>query len=90
VADHLDVDRLYIDGRFSDGPDADRGGYDILGYWSRSGIAAAVKSPDDDDLPPMPGPAYGDSIGAMTIAGGISAALLHRARTRSATGCSVW
>ena len=66
------------------GPDADRGGYDILGYWSRSGIAAAVKSPDDDDLPPMPGPAYGDSIGAMTIAGGISAALLHRARTGEA------
>ena len=32
-------------------------------------------------LPSMPGPAYGDSIGAMTIAGGIAAALLHRERT---------
>jgi crotonobetainyl-CoA:carnitine CoA-transferase CaiB-like acyl-CoA transferase len=29
----------------------------------------------------MPGPAYGDSIGAMTIAGGISAALFARERT---------
>jgi crotonobetainyl-CoA:carnitine CoA-transferase CaiB-like acyl-CoA transferase len=65
------------------GPDADRGGYDILGYWSRSGVAAAAQT-EDDDLPPMPGPAYGDSIGAMTIAGGISAALLHRARTGEA------
>jgi crotonobetainyl-CoA:carnitine CoA-transferase CaiB-like acyl-CoA transferase len=32
----------------------------------------------------MPGPAYGDSIGAMTIAGGICAALLHRERTGEA------
>ena len=29
----------------------------------------------------MPGPAYGDSIGAMTIAGGIAAALFARERT---------
>ena len=29
----------------------------------------------------MPGPAYGDSIGGMTIAGGIAAALLARERT---------
>jgi len=66
------------------GPDADQGGYDILGYWSRSGIAASVTSAEDNDLPPQPGPAYGDNIGAMTIAGGISAALLHRARTGQA------
>ena len=31
-----------------------------------------------------PGPRYGDSIGAMTIAGGIAAALLHRERTGEA------
>ena len=28
----------------------------------------------------MPGPGYGDSIGGMTIAGGIAAALLARER----------
>jgi crotonobetainyl-CoA:carnitine CoA-transferase CaiB-like acyl-CoA transferase len=33
----------------------------------------------------MPAPAYGDTIGAMTIAGGISAALFHRERTGEAT-----
>ena len=32
----------------------------------------------------QPAPAYGDSIGAMTIAGGIAAALLHRERTGEA------
>lgn len=66
------------------GPDADGGGYDILGYWSRSGLAAGVRPPDLDHFISQPGPAYGDSIGAMTIAGGISAALLHRERTGEA------
>jgi crotonobetainyl-CoA:carnitine CoA-transferase CaiB-like acyl-CoA transferase len=66
------------------GPDADRGGYDILGYWCRSGVAAAVRPPDVDGFISQPGPAYGDSLGAMTIAGGISAALLHRERTGEA------
>ncbi len=66
------------------GPDADRGGYDILGYWSRSGVGAGATPPDLDRFISQPGPAYGDSIGAMTIAGGISAALLHRERTGEA------
>jgi crotonobetainyl-CoA:carnitine CoA-transferase CaiB-like acyl-CoA transferase len=69
----------------SHGPDADRGGYDILGYWCRSGVAASVRPPDVDGFISQPGPAYGDSLGAMTIAGGISAALLHRERTGEAT-----
>ena len=67
------------------GPDADRGGYDILGYWCRSGLAVANTPPElVDRINAQPGPAYGDSIGAMTIAGGISAALLHRERTGEA------
>ena len=66
------------------GPDADAGGYDILGFWYRGGSALGVKAPDVPGVPMMPAPAYGDSIGAMTIAGGISAALLHRERTGEA------
>ena len=67
------------------GPDADRGGYDILGYWCRSGLAVANTPVElTDRINSQPGPAYGDSIGAMTIAGGISAALLHRERTGEA------
>jgi len=65
------------------GPDADAGGYDILGFWYRGTSAMSAKL-DGADLPSMPGPAYGDSIGAMTIAGGIAAALLHRERTGEA------
>ena len=33
---------------------------------------------DDERMPSQPGPAFGDSIGAMTIAGGIATALFHR------------
>jgi crotonobetainyl-CoA:carnitine CoA-transferase CaiB-like acyl-CoA transferase len=67
------------------GPDADAGGYDSLAYWARSGNAMGAKPPEIDYIPMMPAPAYGDSIGAMTIAGGIAAALFHRAQTGEAT-----
>jgi crotonobetainyl-CoA:carnitine CoA-transferase CaiB-like acyl-CoA transferase len=63
------------------GPDADRGSYDALAYWCRAGIALGMKQADDDSVPAPPGPAFGDSIGAMTIAGGIMGALFHRERT---------
>jgi crotonobetainyl-CoA:carnitine CoA-transferase CaiB-like acyl-CoA transferase len=66
------------------GPDADLGGYDMLAYWARSGVVASIKPPEIDYLPPQPVPAFGDSIGAMFIAGGIATALLHRERTGEA------
>lgn len=71
------------------GPDADRGSYDSLAYWCRAGIALGLKYPDDEHVPPPPGPAFGDSIGAMTIAGGIMGALFHRERTGEATTVDV-
>ena len=67
------------------GPDADAGGYDSLGYWARSGNAAAAQMPEVDRMPAQTAPAVGDSIGAMFIAGGISTALLHRERTGEGT-----
>ncbi len=69
------------------GPDADRGSYDSLAYWCRAGIALGTKQ--HDDVPPPPAPAFGDSIGAMTIAGGIMGALFHRERTAEATTVDV-
>src|SRR5438874_1346210 len=57
------------------GPDADRGSYDALAYWNRAGIALGCMQPDDEFVPAPPAPAFGDSIGAMTIAGGIMGAL---------------
>jgi crotonobetainyl-CoA:carnitine CoA-transferase CaiB-like acyl-CoA transferase len=62
------------------GPEAHKGGYDSTDYWARSGSGMGMRS--EGDAPAMqPGPAYGDSIGGMTIAGGISAALFARELT---------
>jgi len=71
------------------GPDADKGSYDSLAFWARAGIAVGGKRPEYDLMPPPPAPAFGDSIGAMTIAGGIMGALFHRERTGDATEVDV-
>ena len=55
-------------------------------FWARAGVRHAATPPDLDHILGQPAPAFGDSIGAMTIAGGISAALLHRERTGEAGG----
>jgi crotonobetainyl-CoA:carnitine CoA-transferase CaiB-like acyl-CoA transferase len=65
------------------GPDADKGSYDFLAFWNRSGAAVASQK-SDDDVPYPPAPGFGDSIGAMTIAGGMMGALFHRERTGEA------
>ena len=63
------------------GPERLKGGYDAITYWCRGGSAQGVTPPNVDAMLAMPAPAYGDSIGGMTIAGGISAALYARERT---------
>ena len=106
---HIDVDDIrahnpnivYVRGTGygNEGPDADAGGYDFLGFWARAGCCRRGDAPDLDGMIGQPAPAYGDSIGAMTIAGGIAAALLHRERTGEAhvvdvsllaAGCGRW
>jgi crotonobetainyl-CoA:carnitine CoA-transferase CaiB-like acyl-CoA transferase len=65
------------------GPEKDRGGYDGCSFWGR--VVADVATPSDLEWPiSQPGPAFGDLIGGLTIAGGISAALFHRERTGEA------
>ena len=71
------------------GPDADRGGYDFLSYWCRGASAMGCTPPDAESLTMQPAPGYGDSIGGMTIAGGIMGALFHRERTGEATSVDV-
>jgi crotonobetainyl-CoA:carnitine CoA-transferase CaiB-like acyl-CoA transferase len=71
------------------GPDADKGSYDSLAFWSRAGVAVSVMRPEYGHVPVPPGPGFGDSIGAMTIAGGIMGALFHRERTGEATTVDV-
>jgi crotonobetainyl-CoA:carnitine CoA-transferase CaiB-like acyl-CoA transferase len=71
------------------GPDADKGSYDNLSFWCRAGVAAGIMRPEYGHVPVPPGPGFGDSIGAMTIAGGIMGALFHRERTGEATTVDV-
>ncbi|QIG80821.1 CaiB/BaiF CoA transferase family protein [Stakelama tenebrarum] len=60
------------------------GGFDGTAFWSRSGVAISM-TPAELEGPLTQGiPAFGDSIGGMFIAGGISAALYHREKTGEA------
>jgi crotonobetainyl-CoA:carnitine CoA-transferase CaiB-like acyl-CoA transferase len=66
------------------GPEAHRGGYDNCTFWARGGSADTIMTAKMDYPPQQPGGAYGDSIGGLTIAGGIAVALLHRERSGEA------
>jgi crotonobetainyl-CoA:carnitine CoA-transferase CaiB-like acyl-CoA transferase len=79
------------------GPDSERGGYDGCTFWGRGGPADIISDPDDGYPISQPGPAFGDVIGGLTIAGGISAALYHREHTgepsivdNSLLGTAMW
>ncbi len=76
-------DIIYVRGTASGprGPDGNKGGYDMTSFWCRSGCAQSVSPPGMGFVLPQPGPGFGDSIGGMTIAGGIAAALFKRERT---------
>ncbi|MFJ8749042.1 CaiB/BaiF CoA transferase family protein [Streptomyces sp. NPDC102441] len=66
------------------GPESELGGYDLTSFWARSGAAENV-SPVALGYPvTMPGPAFGDVMGGLTLAGAVSSALLHRERTGEA------
>jgi crotonobetainyl-CoA:carnitine CoA-transferase CaiB-like acyl-CoA transferase len=79
----INPDIIYVRGSGfgSKGDERDKGGYDATAFWARGGSGAGVTPPGSDRLMPMPAGAYGDSIGGMTIAGGIAAALYRRATT---------
>jgi crotonobetainyl-CoA:carnitine CoA-transferase CaiB-like acyl-CoA transferase len=64
-------------GTSSDG--ADKAGYDVGAYWSRSGMALAL-TPDGTE-PPVSRPGMGDHPTGMALAAGICAALVERNRT---------
>jgi crotonobetainyl-CoA:carnitine CoA-transferase CaiB-like acyl-CoA transferase len=63
------------------GDEAGEGGYDLSAYWCRAGSAYGATAADATNVAPQPSGAYGDSLGGMTIAGGIAAALFKRERT---------
>src|SRR5207253_1001256 len=79
-ADVIKVEHA-VSGDAQRGPEAEKGGYDQPSFWCRSGAAWSSTPPDSPRPMGMPAGAYGDSIGGMTIAGGISGALFARERT---------
>lgn len=85
VADIRAVNPKIIYGRGSahgpKGQEAERGGFDGLTYWHRSGAGVSAMPAETDALITLPAPAYGDSQTGTALAGGISAALFHRERT---------
>ncbi len=65
------------------GPQSERGGYDQAAWWCRGSLAHQAMTMAGVDWPPgMIG--HGDGMAGMTLAGGICAALLHRAMTGKA------
>jgi crotonobetainyl-CoA:carnitine CoA-transferase CaiB-like acyl-CoA transferase len=70
-------------GQGNEGPEREIGGYDATGFWTRSGMASSLMTPEMSE-PPFQRAAFGDGIGGMTIAGSIAAALFHRERTGEA------
>jgi crotonobetainyl-CoA:carnitine CoA-transferase CaiB-like acyl-CoA transferase len=66
------------------GPERHVGGFDGTAFWTRSGVGHSMSPAELGGMLSQGSPAFGDSIGGMNIAGGISAALLHRERTGEA------
>jgi crotonobetainyl-CoA:carnitine CoA-transferase CaiB-like acyl-CoA transferase len=68
-------------GQGAGGPEADKGGYDSISFWSRGSVSASVTPPDYPRPVGMPAGAFGDSLSGMSLAGGIAAALVKKGRT---------
>ena len=71
------------------GAERDTGGFDGTAFWTRSGVGHALTPEELGGALSQGIPAFGDSIGGMNIAGGISAALFHRERTGEAVEIDV-
>ncbi|MCH7788626.1 MAG: CoA transferase [Acidobacteria bacterium] len=68
-------------GQGSQGPDAEKGGYDGASFWARGGLGA-VMPPGPDGFPAgQASPGFGDVMGGLATAGAIAAALVKRERT---------
>jgi crotonobetainyl-CoA:carnitine CoA-transferase CaiB-like acyl-CoA transferase len=83
-------------GQGPNGPEAERGGYDLATWWCRGSLADSVMQVSGVDTPTsMIG--HGDGMSGMTLAGGVSAALYQRERTGVASvvdasllGTAIW
>ena len=64
---------------------SERGGFDGVTYWTRTGASLGVTPPERQVPLAMPGPGFGDLQSGMALAGGVGAALYHRERTGRGT-----
>ena len=64
------------------GPDADKGGFDGISYWSRPGTSTASIPPGYEFPILLPGPAFGDCQSGMFLAGGILGGLYRQREDR--------
>ena len=62
-----------------EGPEKDREAFDLVAYWSRSGLMDLVRAPGADPSPALPG--MGDHPTAVSLYASIVTALLRRERT---------
>jgi crotonobetainyl-CoA:carnitine CoA-transferase CaiB-like acyl-CoA transferase len=62
------------------GPEADKGGYDLITFWARGSLAASVTAEGAEPMG-LPSGAFGDSLSGMALAGGIAAALVRKTTT---------
>jgi crotonobetainyl-CoA:carnitine CoA-transferase CaiB-like acyl-CoA transferase len=67
-------------GQGARGPEAEKGGYDSITFWSRGSVSASL-TPANSAPIGMPAGAFGDSLSGMALAGGIAAALARKAKT---------
>ncbi|HEX4712743.1 CoA transferase [Phenylobacterium sp.] len=61
------------------GPEADTPAFDLTGFWTRSGVAAATIPPDQEPFTCRPG--FGDHVTALATLSGVLAAVHERERT---------
>ena len=69
----------------NEGPEREKGGFDYPTYWARASSSLSSTAADASRPTSMPGPAYGDTLGAAALAGGIGAALFARERSGEGT-----
>ena len=69
----------HVTGYGEAGPEAEKPGYDTTAWWTRTGLMDFVRQPGA--RPSVSAPGMGDHATAMTLFGGIMAALYKRERT---------
>jgi crotonobetainyl-CoA:carnitine CoA-transferase CaiB-like acyl-CoA transferase len=79
LAEHPRLVYVSVTGYGLQGPDAGRAGYDVGGFWARTGVAATLTAPGN--APPAIRGGFGDHVTGITALAGILGALLERERT---------